>query len=274
MVNQKQYITELTTLGLTLNESKTYITLLTKNSLTVGEIAQISRVPRTKLYGVIENLITKGFCIEKAGDVKRYRAVDPNIVMNKLLKDYQEQLEQKKQFAQNFSNVYFPIYQQNIGKTDSLDYIQVLKEKNRIAETFNTLVKNAKSEILVFTKAPYTSKFSNSIKKSRLDIMKGTIRIKSLYDVEEIKKQDFLSLVEICAETGEEVKISNSLPLKLAIFDETIVMFALRDRITLKPSLTSVFIEHPDFAKAFKRIFYSYWEEAITLEEFKNKEKL
>ena len=269
MIDQKQYIMELTTLGLTLNEAKTYITLLTKNSLAVSEIAQISRVPRTKLYGVIENLIIKGFCIEKAGDIKRYKAVDPNVVMDKLLKDYQEQLEQKKKFAENFSNLFLPIYQQNMSKTDSLDYIQVLKEKNRIAEKFKSLEENSKSEILVFTKAPYTSKFSTP--KKRLDIIKKEIKVKSIYEFEETKQQNFLNLVKIFAKTGEEVKIINNLPLKMAIFDEETVIFALRDLITLKPSLTSVIVKHPDFAKAFKRIFDYYWQEAITLEEFKIK---
>ena len=271
MIDQKQYIMELTTLGLTLNESKTYIALLTKNSLTVGEIAQISRVPRTKLYVVIENLIIKGFCTEKAGDVKRYRAVDPNIVMNKLLKNYQEQLEQKKIFAQKFSNLFFPIYQQNINKTDPLDYIQVLKEKNRIAEKFRTLEKESNSEILVFTKAPYALHPKDN--KDELDSLKRGVINKSIYEVEETKQQDFLNLVEIYVETGEEVRISYNLPLKLAIFDEKIVMYTLRDIITMKSSLTSVIVEHPDFAKAFKRIFDSYWQESITLKEFKIKEK-
>lgn len=272
MLDKEQRIIELTSLGLAVNEAKTYLALLAKNSMTVNEIAQISGVPRAKLYGVITKLITRGFCLEKAGDIKRYKAVDPNIVVDKLNENYQQQIEQRKKIAKNFSDSIFSIYQQNINKTDSLDYIQVLKEKNRIAETFNSLEENSKSEILVFTKAPYTSKFSTP--KNKLDILKKRIKVKSIYEFEETKQQDFLNMVEIFANTGEEVKIIKNLPLKLAIFDEETVIFALKDLITLKPSLTSVIIKHPDFAKAFKRIFDSYWQEAMTLEIFKAKEKV
>ncbi len=272
MIDKEQRITELTSLGLAVNEAKAYLALLVKNSMTVNEIAQISGVPRAKLYGVITKLITKGFCIEKAGDIKRYKAVDPNTVMDKLLKDYQEQIEQRKKIAKNFSDSIISIYQQNINKTDSLDYIQVLKEKNRIAETFNSLERKSKKEVQMFTKAPYAVHPSDN--KDELDIIKRGVKVKSIYEIEETKKQDFLKLIEMYAETGEEVRVAYSLPLKLAIFDEKTVIFALRDIVTLESSITSVIVKHPDFAKAFKRIFDSYWQEAITLEEFKIKEKL
>ncbi|TSA26489.1 TrmB family transcriptional regulator, partial [bacterium] len=57
MIDEAKHIKELTSLGLSENEAKTYITLLTKNSMTVGEIAKISGVPRPKLYEILTKLI-------------------------------------------------------------------------------------------------------------------------------------------------------------------------------------------------------------------------
>ena len=106
MISEAKHIKELTSLGLSENEAKTYLTLLAKSSMTVGEIAQISGVPRPKLYEIITKLIAKGLCTQKRGKVKRYRAVDPNIVTEKLINDYQAQLEQKKIIAQNLSLIH------------------------------------------------------------------------------------------------------------------------------------------------------------------------
>ena len=271
MINEAKHIKELTSLGLSENEAKTYLTLLAKSSMTVGEIAKISGVPRPKLYEILTKLIVKGLCTEKIGKVKRYRVVDPNIVTEKLIRDYQAQLEQKKIIAQNFSNAIYSIYQQNMNKTDPLDYIQILKEKSRIAEKFMWLEKELKEELLAFSKAPYAFEFSEN--EDGFDALKRGIKIKSIYEVEDARELDFLKWVEMFAAAGEEVKIAYELPFKLAIFDEKTVMFALRDRVSFQPSLTSLVIEHPDFAKAFKRIFESCWQEAMTPQEFKIKSK-
>ncbi len=53
-----------------------------------------------------------------------------------------------------------------------------------------------------------------------------------------------------------------------------ITMFALNDPISLKPSITTMIINHPSFAMTLKYVFESIWEKAIPFEEFKNKEKI
>jgi len=42
----------------------------------------------------------------------------------------------------------------------------------------------------------------------------------------------------------------------------------LDDRVSLKASITTMIIDHPNFATALKKVFESYWASAITLEEF------
>ncbi len=69
-------------------------------------------------------------------------------------------------------------------------------------------------------------------------------------------------------EIGEEARLISQLPMKLVISDETVVMFALNDRASLKPSITSMVVDHPDFAVALKKVFESYWTEGITTAEF------
>jgi hypothetical protein len=55
------------------------------------------------------------------------------------------------------------------------------------------------------------------------------------------------------------------------IFDEKTVMFTLEDRVTSKPSLTALIIEHLDLAQGLKQVFNLYWQNSIPLEEFKSK---
>lgn len=277
MINEAKHIKELKSLGLSENEAKTYLTLLAKSSMTVGEISQVSSVPRPKLYEILTKLIAKGLCTEKIGKVKRYRVVDPNIATEKLIRDYQAQLEQKKIIAQNFSYAVKSIYQQNMKKTDPLDYIQILREKDRIGEKFRSLEKNSISEILSFTKGPYALPLANNLSEE-IKILKKKVNIRAVYEYKgitsESEKEEFINIISRYISAGEKARVIQKLPMKLAIFDEKITMFALEDPISLKQSITTMIITHPVFANALKNVFESTWQKAMTLEEFKNKEKI
>ena len=275
MINEAKHIKELTSLGLSENEAKTYLTLLAKSSMTVGEIAKISGVPRPKLYEILTKLIVKGLCTEKIGKVKRYRVVAPNIVKKKLIGDYQAQLEQKKIIAQSFSNAVYSIYQQNMNKTDSLEYIEVLKDIGQIRKKWFTLQKNAKKEILVFNKPPYTISLADSV-NYELDVLNKKVKDKSIYEYNDImySEKEGIKIISSLISAGEEARIVKELPMKLAIIDENITMLALNDPISLKPSITTIVINHPSFAMAQKYVFESIWEKAMPFEEFKIKEKV
>ena len=272
MIDEAKHIKELISLGLSENEAKSYITLLTKNSMTVGEIAKISGVPRPKLYEILTKLIEKGLCNEKIGKVKRYRVVAPNIVAEKLIGDYKTQLEQKKIIANNFSNAINSIYLKNVNKTDPLDYIEVLKDKKQIHKRWINLQNTAEKEIIGFSKAPYITPVGDNL-NNEIDALQNDVKIKSIYEYKDIIKEEFLKVISLWIDAGEEARIVEELPMKLVIIDEKITMLALNDPVSLKPSITTIIINHPSFAMAQKYMFESIWEKAMTLEEFKNKSK-
>ena len=281
MINEEKHIKELTSLGLSENGAKTYITLLTKNSMTVGEIAKISGVPRPKLYEILTKLIEKGLCKEKIGRIKRYRVVDPDIVADNLIGDYQAQLQQKKIIAQNFSNAVNSIYQKNINKTDPVEYIEIIKNKEQVRKRWFDINRNAKKEILIFTKPPYASSPEEAIAEERKLQKNNNRKIIKQMDICEYKgitseseKEEFIRIVTGLISNGEELRIVKELPMKLAIFDEKITMLSLNDPISLKPSITTMIVTHPSFAKAQKYVFESIWQKAMTLEEYMLKEKI
>ena len=50
--------------------------------------------------------------------------------------------------------------------------------------------------------------------------------------------------------------------MKMAIFDEEVVMFALQDPVTKQVSLTTQIVEHRALAKSLKILFEALWERA------------
>ena len=54
--------------SLNIYETKVWVALLGKGIATAGEIAEISSVPRSRTYDVLESLEKRGFAIEKLGN--------------------------------------------------------------------------------------------------------------------------------------------------------------------------------------------------------------
>lgn len=69
---------------LNIYETKVWLALLTKGISSAGEIAEISGVPRSRTYDVLEGLEKRGFAIQKIGKPVKYIAVKPGIIIEKL----------------------------------------------------------------------------------------------------------------------------------------------------------------------------------------------
>lgn len=265
---QKQHIEELTQLGLSENEAKTYLALIVKDIMTVGEIAKVSLVPRPKIYGIIKGLIAKGLCIEKPGDVKGYSGVSPKIASQRLLQNYQEQLQLKKESANKFVETYSSVFEGGRNNLDSLEYIEILKNQKTIIERINQLARNAKREILSFTKAPYAIPVENR-NPAGIKALKRGVVIKCIYEKHESLNKKFVeNMIIPFAEAGEDARIAEKLPMKLHIFDRKIVFMTLNDPVTLRPSFTRIIITHSDFAAFLETAFYTKWQEAQPVKDF------
>jgi sugar-specific transcriptional regulator TrmB len=277
-------LSQLQNSGLTKREAHIYLALLQKQEFAAAELASIIPVGRTKVYEIIPNLISKGLCTEIQKDNKKiYRAVEPAIGLKNLLSFYQEEfdaeIEKKKQEIaekkKDFSNLekeLNKIYAKNISKSSSLDYIQVLKDITQIKNKWIELMQMTKKEMLAFNKAPYSIKHNKNAPHQK-KMLKKKINERGIFEYGSFKTteelEEFIGVVEMYASLGEECRLSKELPMKLVVIDERITMLALNDPVSMKPSITTMIIEHPSFALAQKEVFESYWNKSIPLKDFK-----
>ncbi len=70
--------------GLNIYETKVWLALLSKGVVSAGETAELSGVPRSRTYDVLESLAKRGFAIVKVGKPVKYIAVDPQTVIEKM----------------------------------------------------------------------------------------------------------------------------------------------------------------------------------------------
>ncbi|NUC72085.1 TrmB family transcriptional regulator [Haloterrigena sp. SYSU A558-1] len=88
-------MTELSELGLSSYEEKVYRALLVTGPVTATELSDISDVPKGRIYDVLNGLEARKLIRTQSNDPKQYVAVQPEIVVERLLAERTYELTQE-----------------------------------------------------------------------------------------------------------------------------------------------------------------------------------
>ena len=103
MQQEKQFLLDLKKhFRLNIYEVKIWTALLSRGIASAGELADISGVPRSRCYDVLESLEKKGFIIMKIGKPIKYLAVKPEIILERVKKNIQDDANE---LSMQFENV-------------------------------------------------------------------------------------------------------------------------------------------------------------------------
>ena len=96
-------------IGLTEREAKIYMTLLSGRMFTASDLQKVVDIPRTKIYEVLNKMVSRNICIEKKlGKNKMYEAVEPKLAMGRIYETYKNELETKKRTDRPACRSFYP----------------------------------------------------------------------------------------------------------------------------------------------------------------------
>jgi len=180
-----QLIRNLEKLGLTENEAKAYVGIVSLKEATAREIHELTNVPRAKIYEILKMLAKKGYIEVRQGSPTYFRAVDPEQVIgnmkNEFLNCAVETLDELNQLSYE------------VPKTSPVWYIQSeWGIKNRIRE----IIEGVKEELIVFSSNPeFIKEFEAELKELEKNysltlVVNELDRFKSLsFEFRETKKE-------------------------------------------------------------------------------------
>jgi HTH-type transcriptional regulator, sugar sensing transcriptional regulator len=266
-VNRPNLIAKIKQMGFSEYETKCYLALFERDSLTASEVASLAGIPRPNAYESLEKLLAKGLCLSIPGKVKKFTAADPEYLREKQLDALHQMTSGINDNIDSVANELQPLFIKCRSNGSPLDYIEILKDPHHVRRKVIQLCTNTQSEMLVFTKPPYSFgslKHRQEQKDPQIDALNRGVKVKTIYElpIDDDKKIAFISAVQELTDQGEEARVIDELPIKLAIFDEKIVLFALVDPVIGSPSVTNLVAEHPALARSFMVLFYSLWDKA------------
>jgi sugar-specific transcriptional regulator TrmB len=169
--------------NLNIYETKVWLALLGKGVASAGEIAEISRVPRSRTYDVLESLEKRGFTLMKLGKPVKYIAVKPDLVIEKLKSNAQKNADERvstllKLKETNEYSELEQLYNVGIQPVKHEEISGAIRGKLTIYNHIKELLENAKKEVVICTNAQelqLKSRFFGSVFDR---LKKANIRIK------------------------------------------------------------------------------------------------
>ena len=255
-------------LGLNAYEARSYLVLLGHSRFKALELAPRARVPRQKIYEVLDSLVEKGFARVIQDRTKLFSAVEPNLAVPAYLARKRQQLEHdltdQMRSANNLLEDLSGLYSEGQGGRGTLDFLKIVAEPAQTAAEYRRMLSEVKAEYLELSRPPYAVDPLDEklVKRARAN----GVSCRLLIETGTLDTHQRQRLVEY-AVAGVEIRQAPSLPMKLACFDGRNGLIALLDPVITKPTWTSVVFDHAGLGEAMKHLFEDRWQRAAEFSE-------
>ncbi|MGA2130194.1 MAG: helix-turn-helix domain-containing protein [Candidatus Pacearchaeota archaeon] len=236
---------------LNIYETKVWLALLGKGIASAGEIAELSRVPRSRTYDVLESLEKKGFAIVKLGKPVKYIGVKPHMIIEKMKNNVRSDAEERIVTLSNIKSTdefmkLEEIYKEGLRPVKKEDLSAAIKGRSNISNYLKEILQNAEKEVLICTNAEDINYKLNLFKQTIQNLGRNGIKVKMALSGDE----KLVRKVE--KELGVKIK-SVDVEAKFFIVDRKEILFYLSKNSG--PDDTAIWLNSDFFAQAFTVLF-------------------
>ncbi len=250
-------IESLQQLGLTSYEAKVLVALTKSGNGTAADIHTLSGIPRSAVYGVLAKLKERGMIEVQNTKPMRYKAISPDMVMERLKKDFETESE-------NALNHMGEIYQTS-GEEVAEDLVWNISGVKNVTERIVQLLSDASSEIVFASSYPSLSQIietypiMDSIRQMVLDKINAGLNVR-------ITGQNRDSILDVAGELpGADIRFyeaeGRSNPLRggiLIIDNRELLIIAINDG-TGQDGITAIWSNGTELVSIFKHFIELEW---------------
>jgi len=281
-LDNKEIIEKLKTLGFKEYEARVFLVLLKGTPMSASDISKESKVIRNSIYDILKSFVEKGYCNEiETNTILNYRIINPQIILDKIEKDYNVKFESSINLLKNTFGEIQSIYNTKKEAVESSENeIELIRgfNKHRVAK-YLELFKQTKKEVLGMFRL--NGVVTDDLDTTAEKLIKSGGAIKSIYQISldfkvlkdgkffPAKPEDLIRVCESFERYGEQVRLSKMKIPNISIFDKENIFINMSDRTVPKDKQADIIIKNPDFASHITDLFNFYWEQGMTIEEYK-----
>lgn len=251
--------------GLTSNESRAYEALVRFGRQTPAEIAPRAAVSRGRVYQVLDEMARKGLVTEVGGSPRTFVAVEPRVALTARLEERRAELAETTQLLEVACSELEGLA--SAREPAEFPALEVLGKPEQIAVHFQKLQTEATQEILVFSKPPYVAGPEEE-NPGEMEALRRGVRYAALYERSICNGSTSIQHLNRYREAGEQARMVDELPMKLAIFDRRRALMPLASTEDPAQSFTSVIVHDDGLVKALAFAFDHLWGHANEIPRF------
>lgn len=243
------------TFDLNLYEVKIWVSLLTKGVATASELSDLSNVPRSRAYDVLESLEKKGFIIMKVGKPIQYMAVKPEEVIQKFKKVVKSSAEEKVKELDNFEKTdaladLKKLYDSNANSFAPSDMSGAFKGRQSIYNQLDSMIKGANDSVFIMTSEEGLLRKATALSSTLEQAKQRGVKIKISAPIKNREDPEIKRLGELV-----ELKDNKNVNARFCIVDSKDVMLMLLDDKQVSPNYdVGVWIKSESFGNALRKM--------------------
>jgi len=253
-------------IGLNAYESRAYLVLVGHPKFKALELAARADVPRQKIYEVLDSLAEKGFARVVQEKTKLFSAIEPELAIANYIARRHEQLQielaEQSRTANDLVEDLNRAHSEGRDGRGTLDYLRIVSDPGQTAAQYRRMIGSCESSYLEFSRPPYAV---DPLDERLVKEAAGRgVRCRILLEAANLDDNTRQRLADYQS-AGVDVRYTDHLPMKLALFDGRRGLIALLDPLVTKPTWTAVTFDHPGMSEAMQGLFENYWSRAQNL---------
>ncbi len=271
MIAPQEVMDALKAIGLNLYERKLWIALLSRGVSTAGELAEISGVPRSRAYDVLESLAEKGFVLLKPSKPMQYVAIEPKDAFERVKANIIEDAKRKAERIDKIKSSQIGkelerIYKEGIELVNPEDMMSAIKGRHIMHKHLSSMLKKARKSVKIV--APHSSvKEIAKVHEARLSrLSKKGVNVQIVTNAspgdEELKRISSTFAVKTLKGVEDLEKLTSG----FVLVDDSEALVDASHEKTHPSQHSSIWINSKHIAKnILKPTFDSLWEMASDL---------
>ena len=261
---------------LNLYEAKVWTALLSRGVSTAGELSNISDVPRSRTYDILESLEKKGFVLMRLGKPIKFVALKPEEVVERvkrnLVVDAQNKTKRLEQLkGDDVLGELTSLYTNGVKFIEPSDLSGSLRGRQNVYNHLDMMIRSAEKAITVVTTAEGLNRKFEALLPALEKARKRGVQVKIAAPIvsENLKvAKDLAKVAEVRDSTG---KNGNG---RFTIVDSAQLLFMLLDDKKVHPNYdVGVWLSSEYFSQVLEQMFAQGWEQMTPLSKIKLKEK-
>ena len=263
MIVKEEFLSRLRKIfDLNLYEVKVWTALLSRGISTAGELSNISDVPRSRTYDILESLEKKGFIVMKLGKPIKFVALKPEEVIERVKRNLATMVIQKHKRLDELKKDEVleelnSLFTQGIKFVEPSDMSGSLRGRSNLYNHLDMLVNSAEKSITLATTEDGINRKMEALMSSFEKAKKRGVKIKIAAPITSKNEEVAKKLSKVA-----EVRNAKNFNSRFSVIDGKNIMFMLLDDVSTHPNYdVGVWINTPYFAQSLENLFNLAWSD-------------